>query len=490
MAFPENFFWGGATSALQFEGGYQEGGRGDIAYDHLTVGSRYQPRKVTETICEDEFYPSHKGSDFYHHYKEDIALMAQLGLKMFRMSINWARIFPNGDDVRPNQEGVDFYHAVFRELRKYNIEPLVTIFHAEVPYHLAVKYDGWYSRKTIDFFLNYCRVIFTEYKDEVKYWLTFNEINSMLLKGTAFWYCGMHSAAVRTQDAGLTADSEALKKATQMDLKRQYQCVHHAFVASAKAVRLGHEIDPAFRIGCMVGGICQYPYTCDPEDQRKTQQERQRIFWFGSDVMVRGYYPSYAERYFKENGIKLDIQPDDLEQLRQGTVDFYSFSYYSTGCVTVHNDAEKTEGNLVFGVSNPYLKTSEWGWQIDPVGLRYFLNEIYDRYQIPIMVVENGLGAKDVLEPDEKVHDPYRIAYLKEHIKALNDAIADGVELIGYTPWGIIDLPSASTGEMSKRYGVVYVDADDLGNGTFKRYKKDSFDWYKKVVASNGEDLA
>jgi len=484
--FPKNFLWGGATSALQFEGGFREGGRGDIAYDHLTLGSRKEPRKITDEIDPEKYYPSHQGSDFYHRYKEDIRLMGELGLKIFRLSINWARIFPNGDDEKPNEAGIKFYHDVLDELHKYNIEPLVTIFHAEIPFNLAIKYDGWYNRKTIDFYLKYCNVIFNEYKDKVKYWLTFNEVNSMLLKSTAYWYCGIATANTRTQGSGNAEDEP--KAQNMEDLKKQYQAVHHAFVASAKAVQLGHSINPDFKIGCMIGGICQYPYTCDPEDMLKSQKERQRIFWYASDVMVRGYYPAYSRRYFKENNIHIVMEPGDEEILKAGTVDFYSFSYYSTGCVTVHEPKEKTSANLTFGAANPYLQTSDWGWQIDPTGLRYFLNEIYDRYQKPVMVVENGLGQDDTLENGE-VHDPYRIAYLKEHIKAMKEAIQDGVNLIGYTPWGIIDLCSVSTGEMSKRYGVVYVDADDNGNGTYDRYKKDSFYWYKHVIETNGEEL-
>lgn len=483
--FPKDFLWGGATSALQFEGGFREGGRGDIVYDYLTVGSREKPRKITEKIDSDKYYPSHNGSDFYHRYKEDIQLLGELGLKVFRMSINWARIFPNGDDEKPNEAGIRFYHDVFNELHKFNIEPLVTIFHAEMPYHLAKKYDGWYNRKTIDFYLKYCKVIFNEYKNDVKYWLTFNEINSMLLKSTAYWYCGIASAKTRTQGSGNLKENQMHD---EDDLKKQYQAVHHALVASAKATLLGHSINSNFKIGCMIGGICQYPYTCDPEDIFKTEKERQRIFWYASDIMVRGEYPSYSKRYFEENQICILMEEEDAKILKEGIVDFYSFSYYSTGCVTVHDPKEVTGGNLTFGAANPYLKTSDWGWQIDPVGLRYFLNIVYDRYKIPIMVVENGLGENDKLI-DNKVHDPYRIEYLREHIKAISEAIHDGVNVIGYTPWGIVDLCSVSTGEMSKRYGVIYVDADDRGNGTYNRYKKDSFYWYSKVIESNGEFL-
>ncbi len=486
--FPKDFFWGGAVSAFQCEGAFSEGGRKDITIDHLSVGSRKEPRNFTEEIDPNYYYPTHKGNDFYHRYEEDIALLAKMGIKMFRFSINWARIFPNGDDSEPNQEGIDFYHKVFDELHKYHIEPLVTIYHFEMPYNLAVKYDGWYSRKTIDFYLGFCEIVFNEYKEKVKYWLPFNEMNSSLFTGTAFMVCGMYTA--KSKDLGLGVfDPNAFKAAVAEDSARQYQCVHHMLIANAKAVKLGHEINPDFIIGCMISGICKYPLTCNPDDVMLSTISRQNNFYYCPDIMIRGYYPHYAKRLLEEVGIELKMEDEDVEVLKNGTVDFFSFSYYSTACVSADNNGEKTLGNLTFGVANPYLKTSDWGWQIDPVGLRYFLNEIYDRYQLPIMVVENGLGQQDCIENDKTVHDPYRIEYFREHIKAMNEAInIDGVNLIAYTPWGIIDLPSASTGEMSKRYGVIYVDADDYGRGTYNRYPKDSFYWYKKVIASNGEN--
>jgi len=491
MAFPKNFLWGGATAANQFEGGWNEGGKGDSTADHLTLGSRQIPREFSETFDGDKLFPSHKASDFYHHWKEDIALLGEMGFKTFRMSINWSRIFPKGDEAQPNREGVEFYRRVFTELKKQGIEPLVTISHYEMPFHLAKTYNGWTDRRCVDFFLNYCKVIFTEYKGLVKYWLTFNEINSAILEGNAFFSAGIYSVKEKGMKAGvLTQGEEAEERDDPAEVKRlQYAALHHMFLASAKAVQLAHQISPDYLLGCMIGGICQYPYTCHPDDMLLIQEERRNIFYFCSDVMVRGAYPCYSKRYFKEHGIVLPIQEGDVEELKKGTVDFYTFSYYSTGCVTAQKDAEKTGGNLVFGAKNPYLETSEWGWQIDPKGLRYFLNEIYDRYQKPIMVVENGLGQSDTLNADGTVHDPYRIEYLRQHIVQMEEAIEDGVELWGYTPWGCIDLVAASTGEMAKRYGFVYVDADDRGQGTFDRYRKDSFYWYKKVIASNGEDL-
>lgn len=492
MAFPKGFLWGGATAANQYEGGYLEDGKLDSTIDHLTLGSRKTPRRFTEEINPNFVYPSHKASDFYHHYKEDIALMAEMGFKIYRMSINWTRIFPKGDEKTPNQKGLDFYRNVFLELKKYGIEPLVTISHYEMPYHLSKTYDGWYNRKCIDFFLNYCEVIFKEYKGLVKYWLTFNEINSTISGGNAYFSAGVHSAKNKDMSTGVIPDKEddldAIKWKTQ-EKNIEYNALHHQLVASAKAVILAHSIDENYQVGCMIGGMCQHPLTCHPDDIILTQKARQNIFYFCSDVQVRGKYPFYSKRYFKENNIHIQMYEEDLQVLKEGTVDFYTFSYYSTGCVTAKEDVDKTTGNLIFGAANPYLETSEWGWQIDPQGLRYFLNEIYARYELPIMVVENGLGQSDVLNEDMTIHDDYRIAYLREHIKAMNEAIEDGVNLIGYTPWGCIDIVAASTGEMKKRYGFVYVDADDYGNGTFNRYKKDSFYWYKKVIASNGENL-
>ncbi len=480
MRFPENFYWGGATAANQFEGGWQEGGKGDSVCDHMTAGSVNSPRYFTNEIQKDRYYPSHNAIDFYHHYKEDIALFAEMGFKMFRLSVNWTRIFPRGDESEPNQQGLDFYRDVFLELRKYNIEPLVTISHYEIPYHLMKEYGGWLNRSCIDFYLNYCRTLFTEYKGLVKYWLTFNEINALQFGIGDILSGGFPCADGNAQVLGLEASRE--------DNQKRYQGLHHQFLASARAVVLGHEIDPDNKIGCMVAGGCYYPYTCNPDDALKAQRDM-RMNYFCGDVQVRGEYPYFAKRMFRELGVELETQEGDDEILRRGKVDFYSFSYYMSSCSTEDEEVKRTNGNLVTGVNNPYLKASDWGWQIDPKGLRYLLNDLYARYQIPIMIVENGLGAKDVLEADGTVHDSYRQDYLREHIAQIGEAIEDGVDVIAYTPWGCIDLISASTGEMKKRYGFIYVDLDNEGKGSFKRYKKDSFYWYKKVIASNGEDL-
>ena len=474
--FKQDFLWGGACAANQFEGAWDVDGKGPSVSDMCTNGSHTVPKQITRTIRPDLLYPSHEAIDFYHHYEEDIALFAEMGFKVFRTSINWSRIFPVGDESEPNEEGLAFYDKVFACCKGHGIEPLVTISHYEIPYGLCEKYNGFADRRCIGFYLNYCKVIFERYRDVVKYWLTFNEINigtmgGIVSLGTCQGYEGpVFGCPVTPQTA--------------------YQALHHQFVASAKAVAYAHEHYPQFKMGCMIAFGTTYPLTCDPADMIKAQQHMNRLNWYCSDVQVRGEYPFYAKRLWEESGIELQMEPDDAETLKNGTVDFYTFSYYMSNCVTTHEEASTVEGNLLGGIANPYLKASEWGWQIDPAGLRYTLNEIYARYRIPLMVVENGLGARDERSADGKFHDSYRIDYLRRHIAEMREAVKDGVDLMGYTPWGCIDLVSASTGEMAKRYGFIYVNKFDDGSGDLSREKKDSFYWYKKVIASNGEDLA
>lgn len=487
--FPEGFYWGGATAANQYEGGWNEGGRGMSSSDITTGATRNSRRMKTYrtkdgkegaipsfggrlpegaeyAVLDGYYYPNHNATDFYHHYKEDIALFAEMGFRMFRMSISWPRIYPHGNDPEANREGLVFYHSVFDELHRYGIEPLVTISHYDDPLYIEEKLGGWKNRDTISLYEKYCHTIFEEYKDDVKYWLTFNEINSAT----------MISSFVPNLPKQLEADG--------------YITLHNKFVASAKAVKYAHEHYPQFSIGCMIAGLFTYPLTCDPKDVIANQQKMQDYFYYAGDVMVRGKYPGFAERAWKRLGLDKSFFLQDEDILKEGCVDFFSYSYYSTSCHTTHKDAKRDGGgNLSLGYYNEYIPYSAWGWGMDPDGLRYSLNEIYDRYQIPIMIVENGLGAEDVLEEDNTVHDDYRIAYLKAHVEAMAKAIEDGVNLIAYTPWGCIDLVSASTGEMRKRYGFIYVDMDDEGNGTMNRYRKDSFYWYQKCIASNGEEL-
>ena len=465
MIFPKDFLWGGATAANQCEGGYQADGKGFSIQDFMPDGIIKGPSEEIE-----ERNLKIIGIDFYHRYKEDIKMFAEMGFKVYRMSIAWSRIFPNGDDETPNEKGLEFYDKVFDECLKYGIEPLVTLSHYETPYNLAKKYDGWRDRRLIGFFEKYVRTVFTRYKGKVKYWLTFNEINSV-------WHFPLMGAGVLTP-------REKLSKADS------YQIAHHELVASALAVKIGHEIDPNNKIGCMVLGLVSYPRTCNPDDVIATMEEGRRGLFF-TDVHMRGKYPSYTMKMLERENIHIKMEEGDLEILKN-TCDFLSFSYYMSKCIASNpEDYEKGKGNLTTGVKNPYLKESEWGWQIDPQGLRYLLNMYYERYEKPLFIVENGLGAVDELVLTETgeytVEDDYRIAYLKDHLTEVWKAIhLDGVDLMGYTSWGCIDLVSASTAEMKKRYGFIYVDRNNDGSGSLKRYPKKSFYWYKDLIEANG----
>ncbi len=475
--FKEGFFWGGATAANQFEGGWNEGGKGIAIPDLCTNGTHTTPKRFTQKLEEGTLYPSHEAIDFYHRYAEDIALFAEMGFKMFRLSIAWTRIFPTGMEDKPNEEGLVFYDKVFDECKKHGIEPLVTMSHYEMPYELAKKDNGWANRDCIDYFMNYAEVIFDRYKDKVKYWLTFNEINVGTMSLGNLLSVGIFNE--KTENFMEQSDNPQLR----------FQGLHHQFLASAKAVKLAHDKYPQFLVGNMIAYSTVYPYTCHPNDVIATNEKTNMFNWFCSDVQVRGAYPFFAERFFEENGIKLDIKDGDLETLKDGKVDFYTFSYYMSSCASADPEVVKASGNLLTGVKNPYLKASDWGWQIDSQGLRTALNEIYSRYELPMMVVENGFGAFDKVEEDGSINDDYRINYLREHIEQMEEAVKDGVELWGYTPWGCIDLVSASTGEMAKRYGFIYVDKHDDGTGTLNRSRKKSFHWYKNVIESNGKNL-
>ncbi len=474
QGFPEGFLWGGAIAANQTEGAYLEDGKGLTTVDLLPTGEKRYPIMLGNLPSfkplDGEFYPSHEAIDFYHRYKEDIALFAEMGFKALRLSISWARIFPNGDDAQPNEAGLTFYDDLFDELKKHNIEPVVTLAHFDVPVNLVEKYGSWRNRKLVDFFENYAKTVFTRYKDKVKYWLTFNEINMLL----HLPYVG----------AGLVFEEGENKKQVK------YQAAHHQLVASARAVKAGHEIIPGAQIGCMLAAGMTYPYTSNPDDIWDAMEKDRDNFFF-IDVQARGEYPGYAKRFFYDNDINVVMEDGDEELLKKHTVDYIGFSYYSSRTTSVDPEIQKnaTSGNVFGSVTNPYLETSEWGWTIDPKGFRITANQLYDRYQKPLFVVENGLGAVDEPNENGEIIDDYRIDYLRAHIKALREAVKDGVEIIGYTSWGPIDLVSASTGEMKKRYGYIYVDRDNEGKGTLKRTKKKSFDWYKNVIASNGENL-
>lgn len=466
--FPADFLWGGAVAANQCEGAWNVNGKGVSTSDVATAGALNVKREYTDGIQEGKYYPSHEAIDFYHRYKEDVKLFAEMGFKCFRTSIAWTRIFPNGDEVEPNEEGLKYYDDLFDECLKYDIQPVVTISHYEMPYALVENYGSWRNRKLVDFYVNYCKVIFNRYKDKVKHWMTFNEIN--VIAHNPFISSGIKFKAGENKEQVI------------------YQAAHHQFVASAKAVKLGHEINPDFKIGCMILYPLAYPETCNPEDVLIANNFMNRHYFF-SDVHVKGFYPNYMKQYFKNNNIKVKFEEEDEAILKDGTVDFIGFSYYMTLVVSATNDGKKlTGGNMSKGIQNPYLKASDWGWQVDPVGFRIALNNLYDRYEVPLFCVENGFGAIDTIEEDGSINDDYRIDYLRQHIAEMKKAITlDGVEMIGYTPWGCIDLISAGTGEMKKRYGFIYVDKDNDGTGTLERKKKKSFDWYKEVIKTNGE---
>ena len=466
----KNFLWGGATAANQCEGAWNVDGKGPSIADVELGGKRGTPHVIHDSVQPDTYYPSHEGIDFYHHYKEDIALFAEMGFKCYRMSIAWTRIFPNGDDAEPNEAGLQFYDDVFDELLKYGIEPVVTLHHYEMPLALVKKYGSWRNRKVVDFAVRYAKVVFERYKNKVKYWLTFNEINAILISPRP-WH-----------QAGLVYGPDENAADTKL------QAAHHQLIASALSVKAGHEINPDFKIGCMLIYHLSYPYTCNPEDQIVNREKMLPQFYFG-DVQVRGYYSNTCQRLIDKIGGKIVMEPGDEEILREGVVDYIGFSYYFSSVESVEPMKEMV-GNIAKGGRNPYLQITDWGWQIDPTGLRTTLNQLYDRYQKPLFIVENGVGAVDTVEEDGSIHDPYRIEYLRKHIQGIKGAVEiDHVDVMGYTPWGCIDLVSAGTGEMEKRYGFIYVDKDNKGNGTLARSRKDSFFWYKKVIATNGEDL-
>ena len=464
--FPEGFLWGGAIAANQAEGGWHEGGKGIDLAACFPCGIHHKFRGLPEPGT---YYAEEEAIDFYHRYPEDVAMLAELGLKMFRTSIHWTRIFPTGEEMEPNEAGLAFYDGLFDCLVAHGIQPMVTISHYEMPVALVEKYGGWRDRRLIELFLRYCEVIFKRFGDRVKYWLTFNEINNMR----------------RNADyvAGVVFDGSESRQQRQQLI---YQAAHHMFVASAKANELCHQLIPDAKIGCMLSLSNIYPYDCQPDAVFETMDIRRKSLFF-SDVMIRGRYPGYIERVWAEEGVQLEIEPDDLRIIAQNPSEYLAFSYYKT---TTHEAGKPsffdTGGET--GTPNPHLETSAWGWQIDPVGLRYTLNEIYDRYQVPVFPVENGLGAEDVVE-DGQVHDPYRVQYLEAHLRALKEAVRDGVDVMGYLYWGPIDIVSAGTGEMRKRYGFIYVDKDNEGVGTLARLKKDSFAWYQHVIATNGAEL-
>ncbi len=489
MSFPNNFMWGGATAANQYEGGWNEGGRGPTLFDVMTGGDTTHPRMLTYLDAEGKpgemregqylpegahyavldgyYYPNHKAADGYHRYHEDIGLFAEMGFQIYRMSISWSRLFPKGIEETPNREGIEFYRSVFEDLRRHHIEPLVTIWHFDTPLYLEEELGGWKNRKVTEYFLRFAKTCFTEFKDLVRYWITFNEINNTI----QFMKLG-----------GRPAEDK--------DFRDAYQILHNQMIASARAVVIAHEINPDNKIGCMINGSTNLPFTCDAKDIIYCNQLWQKNIYYCADVQCRGEYPPFAERLWKEHNCRPVMEEGDAEILKQGTVDLFTFSYYHTNCVTTHETSEndKVPGNYQVGVRSPYVSYTDWGWSLDPDGLQYFMELMYDRERKPMMIVENGMGAVDRME-DGAIHDQYHIDYHRTHLQAVKRAIENGAECIAYTAWGCVDVISASTGQMSKRYGQIYVDADENGNGSYDRYRKDSFWWYKKVIESNGEEL-
>lgn len=485
MKFPDNFLWGGAIAANQCEGAWNEDGKGMSVADvamfkpnvdkkdyvsqwHIDMDDIRKARETDDVV----YYPKRHGVDFYHHYEEDIALFAEMGFKTLRLSIAWTRLFPNGDEEKPNEKGLLFYENVFKCLRKHNIEPLVTLSHYEMPLYLVENYEGWASREVVDMFVKFATTCFERYKDLVKYWLTFNEIDSVF----------RHPFTT----VGIVEDNYASKNEAEEAI---YKALHHQLVASALVTKYAREIIPGAQIGCMVTKTLTYPETCNPEDIYLAMMDNRTNNLY-TDVQVRGKYPLWIKKLWEDKGFEIPILEGDEEILAAHTVDFISFSYYMSMVQSIHAEKrEKVGGNLTTGVKNPYLSTSEWGWQIDPKGLEISLIDLYDRYQKPLWIVENGLGYNDVVNEDGTIEDDYRINYFADHFKAIGHAIENGVEVMGYTSWGCIDIVSASTSQMSKRYGFIYVDVDDYNKGTYKRLKKKSFDWYKKVIETNGEIL-
>ncbi|MEG0709843.1 MAG: family 1 glycosylhydrolase [Longicatena sp.] len=484
-SFPEGFLWGGAIAANQCEGAWNEDGKGISVADV----AKYKPKvditdyksqwhtdpkdiEIAKKSMDTIIYSKRHGNDMYHHYKEDIGLFGEMGFKTLRLSIAWTRIFPNGIEDEPNEAGLKYYEDVFKEMRKNKIEPLVTLSHYEMPLYLVEHFDGWVSRDVVGMFVKFARVCFERYKNLVKYWLTFNEIDSVF----------RHPFTT----IGVIEEKYASKELAEEAI---YQALHHQFIASSLATKYCHEIIPNSQVGCMVTKTLTYPETCNPEDILLAQHDN-RVNSFYSDVQVLGEYPFHILNYFEKHHFNIQMEEGDEAILKQYPVDFISFSYYMSMVQSIHAETrEKVGGNLATGVKNPYLPTSDWGWQVDPVGLRIALIDLYDRYHKPLWIVENGLGAIDKVEEDGSIQDDYRIEYFSNHFEQIALAIEDGVDCMGYTSWACIDLVSASTSQMSKRYGFIYVDCDDLGQGTYNRTRKKSFDWYKKVIMTNGADL-
>lgn len=482
MGFPKGFLWGGALASSQLEGGWQEDGKLPSIQDYVCGCQAGGERMFSAVLHPEAYYPSHTAVDFYHHVDEDLELLAGMGFTCLRLSLAWTRFFKDDACAVPNEAGIAFYDHIFDECARLGMEPIVTINHFDMPMGIACKNQGFLSRDTVDVYMLFAELALRRFRGKVRYWLPFNEINFGMIPLGAFKAQGIIPPNVAASDGWCASH------AFPVSLQDRMQALHHQFVASALVLKLAHEIDSKNRVGCMIGYVTQYPLTCDPGDMLACQENDRLINKFSGDVLVRGAYPSYIRAWLREQGVKIDERPGDAELIAEHTVDFYAFSYYMSNCISKKFVGDRVDGNLIGGLKNPHLKSSEWGWQVDPQGLRYTIHELEDRYGIPLMVVENGLGARDVVHEDG-IHDQYRIDYLREHIKQMRQAIDEGSDLIGYTAWSPIDSVSASTGQMSKRYGMVYVNRDDEGNGDLRRIPKDSYAWYRDCITSNGAVL-
>ena len=482
MGFPNGFVWGGALAAAQFEGVWQADGKLPSIQDHVCGCEAGGERMFSAVLHPEAYYPSHNAVDFYHHVDEDLALLAGMGFTCLRMSIAWPRFFKDAACLVPNEEGIAFYEHVFDVCAHYGMEPIVTINHFDMPLEIACAHQGFLSRETIELFMRFAELAMRRFKGKVRYWLPLNEINFGMMPLGAFKAQGIVPKEIACSDEWFPSHS------FPVSLQDRMQALHHQLVASALVAKLAHEIDPENRVGCMIGHVTQYPLSCDPLDMLACQENDRLINKFCGDVLVRGAYPPYIRAWMRSNGVEIAEEPGDAQLLAENTVDFYAFSYYMTNCISAKYVGERVDGNLIGGLKNPHLQASEWGWQVDPEGLRYTIHELQDRYEVPLMVVENGLGARDVVEADG-IHDHYRIDYMRTHIAQMRRAIEEGADVIGYTAWSPIDSVSASTGQMSKRYGMVYVDRDDAGGGDMRRIRKDSYDWYRTCIESNGAML-
>jgi 6-phospho-beta-glucosidase len=471
----KNFLWGGSIAAHQCEGAWQEDGKGAAIMDFVTSGSVDTPREICQTLDPTKNYPSHTGIDFYHRYKEDIALFAEMGFKALRLSIDWSRIYPKGDETTPNLAGLAFYHAVVDELLSHGIEPIITLYHFEMPIHLVKTYGSWTNRKVVEFYLNFCRTMFESFKGKVHYWVTFNEMNHI---------------DPQTEASDIFTYIIAGLKFSELTNRPQTLATigYHMTLASCLAVEICHEIDSENQVGCVFGIEPVYPIDCNPTNVLNAFQEMDRDF-YQIDAMCHGKFPVYKLEEYKAQGISIPMKKEDEKAFENGRLDFIGMNYYASS-IGHYEGADKADTSLFGGLQNPYLEKSKWGWAIDPVGLRYLLNYTYRKYGLPIMITENGLGAVDKVEKDGTIQDTYRIDYLEKHLIELKKAVElDQVDCIGYLTWAPIDLVSATTGEMKKRYGFIYVDKQDDGKGDYSRSKKRSFEWYQGVIASNGANL-